>query len=225
MWEKTGYKALYEKESTMENISRLENMAEFLTVTRDFDLSNKERPEEGGLANFLAGISLSSDLDKIDEEDYITLMTIHMAKGLEFPCVFLMGMEESIFPHVRSILSGSNEDIEEERRLCYVGITRAMEDLRILRAYRRTLWGRTMYNKPSRFLDEMELAFPAQETVKEVHPSPITDFELGDKVLHKKFGEGVIVFIDKKDKKVKIAFPDEGIKEFLLEYANLEKLI
>lgn len=225
LWLKTGYKAMYEKEANMENLSRLENMEEFLTVTHDFDLSNKEHPEDGGLANFLSGISLSSDLDKVDKEDYLTLMTIHMAKGLEFPVVYLMGMEESIFPHVRSILSGSNDEIEEERRLCYVGITRAMEDLRILRAYRRTLWGRTMYNKPSRFLAEMDLDMPVKDMIKEVHPSPIGDFALGDKVLHKKFGEGVIVSLDEKDKKAKIAFPDEGIKEFLLEYANLEKLI
>lgn len=221
LWDKTGYKNMLEAENTTESLSRLENMAEFLTVTHDFDQTHKENPEEGGLANFLAGISLSSDLDKMDNEDYVTLMTIHMAKGLEFPVVFLMGMEESLFPHAHSIMSGSESEIEEERRLCYVGITRAMDDLRILRAYRRTLWGRTMYNKPSRFLAEMSLSMAEAPEKKEIHPSPIADFGVGDKVRHGKFGEGVIVAMDGKGK-VNIAFPDLGIKEFLLEYANLE---
>lgn len=221
LWDKTGYKSMLEAETTMESQSRLENMAEFLTVTHDFDVSHKNNPEEGGLANFLAGISLSSDLDKMDNDQYITLMTIHMAKGLEFPVVFLMGMEESIFPHVRSVLSGSEEDIEEERRLCYVGITRAMDDLRILRTYRRTLWGRTMYNKPSRFLTEMKLPVPDAPEKKEIHPSPLNAFNVGDKVRHGKFGDGIIVAMNDEGK-VNIAFPDLGIKEFLLEYANLE---
>ncbi len=221
LWDRTGYKAMLESENTMESQSRLENMAEFLTVTRDFDISHKDKPEEGGLINFLAGISLSSDLDNLDDDDYMTLMTIHMAKGLEFPVVFLMGMEESIFPHVRSVLSGSDSEIEEERRLCYVGITRAKDDLRILRAYRRTLWGRTMYNKPSRFIAEMNLPVPEAPVKREIHPSPINAFSIGDKVRHSKFGDGVIVAMDGEGK-VNIAFPDLGIKEFLLEYANLE---
>ncbi|MDO4541276.1 MAG: UvrD-helicase domain-containing protein [Bacillota bacterium] len=223
LWDKTGYKNMLEAENTMESQSRLENMAEFLTVTHDFDVAHKDAPEEGGLENFLAGISLSSDLDKMDNEDYLTLMTIHMAKGLEFPVVFLMGMEESIFPHVRSVLSGSESEIEEERRLCYVGLTRAMDDLRILRAYRRTLWGRTMYNKPSRFLSEMNLPVPEAPVKKEIHPSPLNAFNVGDKVRHGKFGDGIIVAMDGEGK-VNIAFPDLGIKEFLLEYANLEIL-
>ena len=224
IWTSTGYKAMLEQENTVENMSRLENMAEFLTVTRDYDISSRETPEGGSLADFLAGISLSSDLDAMDDEEYLTLMTIHMAKGLEFPVVFLMGMEENIFPHVRSILSGSEQDIEEERRLCYVGVTRAMDRLVILRAYRRTLWGRTSYNKPSRFLAEMDLAAPNIIEQKEVHPTPIHEFTTGDKVRHGKFGDGVIIALNQEEGKVKIAFPDLGIKEFLLEYANLEKL-
>ncbi|MEG2639704.1 MAG: 3'-5' exonuclease, partial [Clostridiales bacterium] len=130
-------------------------------------------------------------------------------------------MEESLFPHVRSILSGSEEDIEEERRLCYVGVTRAKDDLRVLRAYRRTLWGRVMYNKPSRFLNEMKLPLPKGMEKREIHPSPIGDFAVGDKVRHGKFGEGVIVSMDGEGK-VNIAFPELGVKDFLLEYANLE---
>ncbi|MEE0777094.1 MAG: 3'-5' exonuclease, partial [Bacillota bacterium] len=224
IWNSTGYKAMLEQENNVENMSRLENMAEFLTVTRDYDISSKENPEGGNLADFLAGISLSSDLDGMDDEQYLTLMTIHMAKGLEFPVVFLMGMEENIFPHVRSVLSGSEQDIEEERRLCYVGVTRAMDRLMILRAYRRTLWGRTSYNKPSRFLNEMNLAAPKVIEKREVTPTPINEFATGNKVRHGKFGDGVIIAMNQDEGKVKIAFPDLGIKEFLLEYANLEKL-
>lgn len=229
LWQKSGYKAALEKENNIENMSRLENMEEFLTVTSDYDKSSRFEEEGGSLADFLASISLSSDLDNLEEsDDYLTLMTIHMAKGLEFPLVFIMGMEESIFPHVRSILSGSESDIEEERRLCYVGVTRAMDELKILRTYRRTLWGRTMYNKPSRFLAEMNIKVPEKKAAepkgKTIEPQEFDDFSLGDKVNHCKFGEGVIVFIDNDNGKAKVAFPGLGVKEFLLAYANLEKV-
>ena len=237
MWECTGYKAVLEKENNVENAARLENMEEFLTVTSDYDKSSRFEDAEsaGSLADFLSTISLSSDLDEIeDSEDYLTLMTIHMAKGLEFPVVFLVGMEETVFPHVRSILSGSESEIEEERRLCYVGITRAMDILKIVRAYRRTLWGRTMYNKPSRFLDEMDINLtekkpaegrPAASSVSTIEPDPDPDhYAPGDHVRHCKFGEGVVVFADASGEKVKVAFPDLGIKEFLVAYAKLEKI-
>ncbi len=229
LWQKSGYKAALEKENNIENMSRLENMEEFLTVTADYDKSARFEAEGGSLADFLASISLSSDLDNLEEnDDYLTLMTIHMAKGLEFSVVFLMGMEESIFPHIRSILAGNESEIEEERRLCYVGVTRAMDKLKILRAYRRTLWGRTMYNKPSRFLEEMNIKVPEKKATeaaaKTIEPKEYDRFSLGDKVNHCKFGEGVIVFIDHENGKAKVAFPDLGIKEFLLAYANLEKI-
>ncbi|MBQ1251929.1 MAG: ATP-binding domain-containing protein, partial [Firmicutes bacterium] len=232
VWEVTGYKAALEKENNIENMSRLENMAEFLTVTSDYDKSSRFDSGEaaGSLEDFLAGISLSSDLDAVDEEDdYVTLMTIHMAKGLEFPVVYLVGMEESVFPHIRSVLSGSESEIEEERRLCYVGVTRAMEVLKILRAYRRTLWGKTSYNKPSRFLDEMNIRVPVKKTEEKktttIQPNEdVDEYSLGDKVRHCKFGDGVIVFVDNVGGKAKVAFPDLGIKEFLLAYANLEKI-
>ena len=232
MWQATGYRASLEKENSIENLSRLENMEEFLSVTSDYDKSSRfeESESAGTLADFLASISLSSDLDEVSEDDdYVTLMTIHMAKGLEFPVVFLVGMEESVFPHIRSVLSGSESDIEEERRLCYVGVTRAMDVLKILRAYRRTLWGRTSYNKPSRFLDEMNIHIPEKKTeekkVREIQPNEdVEEYRLGDKVCHCKFGEGVIVFVDNAAGKAKVAFPDLGIKEFLLAYANLEKI-
>lgn len=232
MWQSSGYRAALEKENSIENLSRLENMEEFLTVTSDYDKSSRFSEEEhaGTLGDFLASISLSSELDQLTEDDdYVTLMTIHMAKGLEFPVVFLVGMEESVFPHIRSVLSGSESEIEEERRLCYVGVTRAMDVLKILRAYRRTLWGKTSYNKPSRFLDEMNIRIPEKKTAekpkREIQPNEdVDEYCLGDKVRHCKFGEGVIVFVDNVGGKAKVAFPDLGIKEFLLAYANLEKI-
>ena len=156
-----------------------------------------------------------------------------MAKGLEFPVVFLVGMEEMIFPHTRSVLSGSTAEIEEERRLCYVGVTRAMDLLKITRTYRRTLWGRTMYNKPSRFLEEMNIRAPEKRSAAPINQQtniifePTDDYDtlaLGDHVRHLKFGEGVVVFVDADGEKAKVAFPDCGIKEFLLAYAKLEKL-
>ena len=232
VWQSSGYKAALEKENNIENMSRLENMEEFLTVTSDYDKSSRFSEEEnaGTLSDFLATVSLSSDLDQLEEtDDYLTLMTIHMAKGLEFPVVFLVGMEESVFPHVRSVLSGSESDIEEERRLCYVGVTRAMDILKILRTYRRTLWGKTVYNKPSRFLEEMNIRTPPKKAPEkpavEIQPNEdVEEYALGNKVRHYKFGEGVIVFVDNEAGKAKVAFPDLGIKEFLLAYANLEKL-
>ncbi len=232
VWEVSGYKRALEKENNIENMSRLENMEEFLTVTSDYDKSAAFDSAEsaGSLADFLASISLSSDLDELTEDDdYVTLMTIHMAKGLEFPVVFLVGMEETVFPHIRSLLDGGEAEIEEERRLCYVGITRAKEVLKILRAYRRTLWGRTSYNKPSRFLGEMSVGLAAKKPAAEKPAAVYADDDYekvqpGDKVRHRKFGEGVVVFADAKGEKVKVAFPDRGIKEFLLAYAKLEKI-
>lgn len=232
MWQASGYRAALEKENSIENLSRLENMEEFLSVTSDYDKSSRFSEEEsaGTLADFLAAISLSSDLDQLDEEDdYVTLMTIHMAKGLEFPVVFLVGMEEGIFPHIRSVLSGNEREMEEERRLCYVGVTRAMDMLKITRAYRRTLWGKTSYNKPSRFLDEMNVHIPEKQKTErsrtEIKPNEnVDEYCLGDKVNHCKFGDGVIVYVDNDEGVAKVAFPDLGIKEFLLAYANLEKL-
>lgn len=235
IWRASGYKAQLEAVNNVENTARLENMEEFLTVTSDYDKSSRFEEEDvaGSLADFLSTVSLGSDLDEMsDSDDYVTLMTIHMAKGLEFPVVFLVGMEEMIFPHTRSVLSGSTEEIEEERRLCYVGVTRAMDVLKIIRTYRRTLWGRTMYNKPSRFLEEMNIRAPEKRESTPLNTNttviePNADYDaiaLGDRVRHLKFGEGVVVFVDAEGEKAKVAFPDSGIKEFLLAYAKLEKI-
>ncbi|MCI8965873.1 MAG: DNA helicase PcrA [Clostridia bacterium] len=146
----TGYSKALEQENTTEAETRLENLDEFLTVAIEFE----EEIAENSLANFLEGITLSSDLDSADdEEDSVTLMTLHSAKGLEFPVVFLVGMEEGIFPGYKSI--GEQKELEEERRLCYVGITRAKQQLFLTCAKQRTIFGSTSCNQVSRFLKEI----------------------------------------------------------------------
>ena len=147
---KTGYIKALEAEDTIEAENRIENLNELLTVAIEFEEENAEN----GLAEFLEGITLSSDLDNMEEtEDTITLMTLHSAKGLVFPVVFLVGMEEGIFPGYKSI--GEQKELEEERRLCYVGITRAKEYLYLTCANQRTVFGSTSCNKVSRFLKEI----------------------------------------------------------------------
>jgi len=147
----TGILKEYEIENTVEAQSRIENIKELKSVTLEFEKQN----EDNSLEEFLAHISLVSDLDNLEEEqDYVVLMTMHSAKGLEFPVVFIPGMEEGVFPGYRAITEGP-EQLEEERRLCYVGITRAREKLYLSNARFRTLFGNSSYNKPSRFLSEI----------------------------------------------------------------------
>lgn len=147
---KTGYTKALELENTIEAENRIENLNEFLTVAIEFE----EQEVENSLSNFLEGITLSSDLDNVtDEDDNVTLMTLHSAKGLEFPVVFLVGMEEGIFPGHKSI--GEPKELEEERRLCYVGVTRAKENLFLTCARQRTTFGSTSCNPISRFIKEV----------------------------------------------------------------------
>ena len=147
---KSGYIKALEEEKTIEAENRLENLDEFLTVAMEFE----KEEAENTLQDFLEGMTLSSDIDNVEEtEDSVTLMTLHSAKGLEFPAVFLVGMEEGIFPGFRSI--GEPEAIEEERRLCYVGVTRARENLFLTCSKMRTVFGSTSCNAPSRFLEEI----------------------------------------------------------------------
>ena len=147
---KSGYMKALEQEDSVEAENRIENLNELLTVAIEFEEENAEN----GLAEFLEGITLSSDIDKLeDTEDTVTLMTLHSAKGLEFPVVFLVGMEEGIFPGYKSI--GEPRELEEERRLCYVGITRAKEHLYMTCAKQRTVFGSTSCNAVSRFLKEV----------------------------------------------------------------------
>ena len=147
---KSGYTKALEDENTIEAENRIENLDEFLTVAIEFE----EEEAENGLSQFLEGITLSSDIDDLEEDaDYVTLMTLHSAKGLEFPVVFLVGMEEGIFPGYKSI--SEPKELEEERRLCYVGITRAKEYLFLTCSRQRTIFGSTSYNQVSRFLEEI----------------------------------------------------------------------
>lgn len=147
---KTGYTKALELENTVEAESRIQNLEEFLTVAIEFE----EESADNTLAEFLEGITLSSDVDNLEEEEEsVTLMTLHSAKGLEFPVVFLVGMEEGIFPGYKSI--GEPKELEEERRLFYVGITRAKEHLYLTCAKRRTIFGSTSYNAMSRFINEI----------------------------------------------------------------------
>ncbi|WP_078394324.1 DNA helicase PcrA [Shouchella patagoniensis] len=153
--EKTGYREMLKAEQTIEAQSRLENIDEFITVTQEFE----KRSEEKDLVSFLTDLALVADIDQLDKDDdevkkdAITLMTLHSAKGLEFPYVFLIGMEEGIFPHNRSLFE--EEEMEEERRLAYVGITRAEKQLYLTCAKMRTLYGRTNTNPASRFISEI----------------------------------------------------------------------
>ena len=146
----TGYSAAIEKKKTDEAESRLQNLDEFLTVAIEFE----EQSAENSLSDFLEGITLSSDIDEMEDTDEsVTLMTLHSAKGLEFPVVFMVGMEDGIFPSYKSI--GDDEELEEERRLCYVGITRAKHLLYLTCARQRTIFGSTSHNMPSRFINEI----------------------------------------------------------------------
>jgi len=150
MYEKTGYWQLLTADRSIESESRKENLNELVNVIEEYI----ESSEESTLENFLDQISLASDVDKLDEsQGYVTLMTVHLAKGLEFPVVFLVGLEEGLFPHARSL--DNEEDLEEERRLCYVGMTRAEKILNICFANERRLFGTPQYNFPSRFLEEI----------------------------------------------------------------------
>jgi DNA helicase-2/ATP-dependent DNA helicase PcrA len=155
MLEMTNYKEELKRENTIESNARLENIDEFLSVTLDFE----KRSEDKSLVSFLTDLALIADIDSMDKEDdgsskdAIILMTMHSAKGLEFPVVFIIGMEEGVFPHSRAFMD--NEELEEERRLAYVGITRAEEQLYLTSARMRTLFGKTASNSPSRFLKEI----------------------------------------------------------------------
>lgn len=146
----TGYIEALKNENTIESESRIQNLDEFLTVAIEFE----EETVENKLSDFLEGITLSSDIDNMEEaEDTVTLMTLHTAKGLEFPSVFLIGLEEGIFPGNKSMMD--QKELEEERRLCYVGITRAKENLFLTCSKKRTIFGSTSYNPVSRFLEEI----------------------------------------------------------------------
>ncbi|USK75447.1 DNA helicase PcrA [Peribacillus frigoritolerans] len=165
---KTGYREMLQAEKTIESQSRLENIDEFLSVTKAFE----DNSEDKSLVGFLTDLALVADIDQLDENteeatNMVTLMTLHSAKGLEYPVVFLLGLEEGVFPHSRSLMD--EEEMEEERRLAYVGITRAENELFISNAQMRTLYGRTSMNPVSRFISEIP-----EELLEDLKPKPAT---------------------------------------------------
>ena len=283
----TGYTKALEQENSVEAETRIENLEEFLTVAIEFE----EQSADNTLAEFLENITLSSDIDNLeDQEDSVTLMTLHSAKGLEFPVVFLVGMEEGIFPGYKSI--GEPKELEEERRLFYVGITRAKQYLYLTCAKHRTIFGSTSYNQVSRFVKEIpeELlegyaevverntsnnedfkdfgyrwSYGKGQTVKTykidepevksvassiVDTKPknnfqfrtaesflntiknkdegidLSKYQVGQRVYHKKFGEGVITKLEKEDDDIKVdlEFDKVGHKRLMAKFAGLEIL-
>ena len=172
--ELTGYVAELQAEDTDESKARIENIDELISKTESYQEAMKEQGQTATLSGFLEEIALIADIDSVDpDQDYVLLMTLHSAKGLEFPRVFLAGMEDGMFPSYMSIISDDRSDLEEERRLCYVGITRAMEDLTLTSARQRMLRGEVQYNKVSRFVREIprelvDLGQEAQEKKKKI---------------------------------------------------------
>jgi DNA helicase-2/ATP-dependent DNA helicase PcrA len=233
--DRSGYLESLEAERTIEARGRIENLEELVGVAREYDAGGEER----SLSGFLQEISLYSDQDALrgDEEGdsgQVTLMTLHNAKGLEFRAVFMIGVEEGIFPHARSIEENS---LEEERRLAYVGMTRAKERLVLTHALRRNLYGRSDANLPSRFLDELPTIGVERERlrptswsdyggghVREVAPrTDIPDLSTGDTVRHQSLGTGIVTRIE-PGSVVTVRFEDGSERRLMLEYAPLERL-
>jgi DNA helicase-2/ATP-dependent DNA helicase PcrA len=244
--DRTGYTDALESSSDLQDASRIENLKELVSVAREFDGSH----DEGTLAEFLEQVSLVADADEIPEGEehggLVTMMTLHTAKGLEFPVVFLTGLEEEVFPHQRSLTNA--KELEEERRLAYVGITRAEQRLYLTRAVARNWYGRPSFHKQSRFLAEIPASLiewrrdetaarssiaPAQERMARLPGTrspgnrPIPSLSPGDMVTHDKFGLGTVVSTDGygDQAEAKIDFGgDYGVKHLVLRYAPLEKL-
>ncbi len=192
--EESGYLQSLEIEKTVEAESRLENLKEFLSITTAFD--SREDTEELTLSAFLAEVALFSDLDQMDdEEDSVTIMTMHGAKGLEFPVVFITGMEEGVFPHNRAIHAMSPDEMEEERRLCYVALTRAKEQIYLTRAGERMLYGRTNYNPVSRFLREIpsELLLDMNQAMAKQRSAERRELSSGSLQASLRTGDGVFL--------------------------------
>ncbi|HFD1642251.1 TPA: DNA helicase PcrA [Enterococcus faecium] len=257
--DRSGYLEDLKIQNTLEAQARIENLEEFLTVTQEFDKQFEQQNEEDAdapeekLTVFLNDLALVSDIDNLEEDaSQVTLMTLHAAKGLEFPVVFLIGLEEGVFPLSRALMEES--ELEEERRLAYVGITRAEEALYLTNAFSRTLYGWTQYNRPSRFVEEIDQELLeiegmrptpkktpvfAKKTAAYSYKQPETavvssksatggeknSWKPGDKVKHKKWGLGTVVRVSgtSKDLELDVAFPSQGVKRLLAAFAPIEK--
>lgn len=260
IWTVTGYLKELEYENTIDSANRIENLKEFLTVAREFEnkyfINDTEENNQAStlkLDGFLEEISLVSDIDNYDDSiDAVVLMTLHNAKGLEFPVVFIIGMEEGIFPHSRSL--GSLPELEEERRLCYVGITRAMEKVFLTSSISHSIYGDTSFRTMSRFIREIprELIFDenlAEEKKKHTtgyrfrtKTRPVSendmwddyassevvfdDYKNGDLIEHKSWGRGEILKVKKlkDDIEIDVLFDSVGLKHLLVSFAPIRKI-
>lgn len=220
---RTGYLDFID-DGSVQAAERVENIKELQSVARDY--------KDAGLPGFLEEIALVSDIDSFDANaDAVTLMTLHAAKGLEFPTVFMVGMEESLFPHSRALYD--QEQMEEERRLCYVGMTRAKQELYLLHATRRLLYGSVQHNPPSRFLSEIDGQYiqdspvmasrdPWAQTNDFADNAPKIELSVGDMVRHSVFGTGQVQ--DVHGEVVTVAFRGKGEKQLNTAFAPLEKI-
>jgi DNA helicase-2/ATP-dependent DNA helicase PcrA len=234
----TGYLDMVRSERSIEAMGREENLRELVSAAADFEENGPlayGRDDWAGLDGlrktelFLETISLVTDVDSFEDTDVVTLMTLHNAKGLEFPVVFIVGMEDGVFPHMRSL--GDPAELEEERRLCYVGITRAMERLFLSRSWARNMFGSNNYNPPSRFLKELPSSLVEQarkqkrqakfDTSSARPTVRAADLEVGDRVRHAKWGEGTIRRVAGVE--AEVDFAGLGVKHLHLELAPLEK--
>lgn len=224
--DESGMRAMYEAENTLESGLRLDNLMEFKSLTAAFE----DRTGSVNLNDFLGEIGLMSDADKDNNvADAVTLMTLHSAKGLEFDVVFLVGMEEGLFPHANAMMEEGGMD--EERRLCYVGITRARDMLYITNAKRRMLYGKESANMPSRFINEIDNSLIERNTVGEREVVQVSsekyynensdDFKLGDLIDHETFGHGVIINIS--GDLIDVAFKT-GVKKVKKNHKSVKKL-
>lgn len=239
--ERSGYREMLKADHTIEGQARLENVEEFLSVTKEYE----QRNPTGGLIGFLTDVALIADADQEGGTgDGLTLMTLHSAKGLEFPIVFLVGLEEGIFPHARSAMD--EQELEEERRLCYVGITRARKELYMTCANMRMLFGQTKSNPPSRFLKEIpgdvmddrgatkssalrttRVGSAMEQVPKNFGGDLSVQWDVGDFVMHRKWGEGVILENSGSGEglELTIEFPAPiGAKKLMVKYAPIVKV-
>ena len=222
--DKSGMRAEYENDKTLESDIRLDNLMEFKSLTASFE----KRTGTENLSDFLGEISLMTDSGEEEgDKEAVTLMTLHSAKGLEFDVVFLVGMEEGIFPHTNSLME--EDGLDEERRLCYVGITRARDILYLTNAKRRMLYGKEASNPPSRFINEIDknliktnnLAVQEEKSAESFYKEVSEEFRLGDLINHETLGHGVIVKIDGNI--IDVAFRS-GVKKLRKDHKSITKL-
>ena len=240
--DETGYIAALDAERTIEAQGRLENLEELVGVAREYDATS----DDPSVEEFLQQISLFSEQDNLsDDEGIVTLMTLHNAKGLEYDIVFMIGLEDGVFPHSRSVEAG---DVEEERRLCYVGVTRARKELYMTHARTRALYGGREWNVPSRFIGEIPSELtdaeqqpsairaastwsgqgfggptPAAPSPARTEPGPAATFALGDDVTHVKFGDGVVTGVERGGLVVVRFAADGAERKLMADYAPLKK--